>query len=194
MVVVGVRPRRLVRRPRAADVKAVGQLVGVGAEGRAARPRARVMRSLSLTRSSAAPVTRSSPPAVASTAKTGNSSMTAGTILGAELERRRGRARSRECARPARPASRRSARRLDAGAEAAEHVEQAGARRIQAHALDGDVGARQGRRRHRRKGRRRDVAGHAGLERRRVADRRPRRRGWPSRTTAAPNAVSARSV
>ncbi len=69
--------------PVAADVEAVGELLD-RRRPCAARPSASAeMRSLSLTRSSAAPVTRRSPPCVASAASTGSSSMRPGTSAGA---------------------------------------------------------------------------------------------------------------
>ena len=96
------------------------------------------MRSLSLTRSSPAPVTCMSPPCVASAASAGSSSMRPGTSPGPMRQRPQVPARRGHRSRAARRLDAASAA-LDPRADAAQHVEQRRAGRVQA-----DVGSSTG--------------------------------------------------
>ena len=85
MIVPGVDLAAASAAGRPCTWKPSGELVDVAAHARGSPSASAEMRSLSLTRSSCAPVTRSSPPCVASAASTGSSSMTPGTSAGRDL-------------------------------------------------------------------------------------------------------------
>ena len=82
------------------------------------------IRSLSLTRSSPAPVTCSSPPAAASAASAGSSSIRPGTSLGRDARAVGGRVPHADACRAVRPPPRASTSAVDVGAGTRQDVEQ----------------------------------------------------------------------
>ena len=117
------------------------------------------MRSLSLTRSSPAPLHVDLPPWAASAAIAGSSSMSAGYVGGSD--RHGAGAVVLDDDRPARLAGvgGRDLHR-DARAEAAQHVDERGARRVEADVFDFDPGAGNGGCGDHPERRRREIAGH----------------------------------